>query len=356
MKIGIVTINDPNPNYGNRLQNYAVDRVLKNLGADTTTLYVENQHSLSQWLKHFIHIITFYKFKKNAEFYHLVITKKNKFLKFNDAHIRCRHIKSFSSLKSQYDFFVIGSDQVWNPSWFDDKKKEAYLLTFADPEQKICFSPSFGIDELPPKWEPHFKNSLMSFNTLSVREEAGAEIIYKLTKKQAQVLIDPTLMLSKDEWLNISSKPLNISFDKKYIFTYFIGEKSEYADSYINKIAASNNMNIYNLLDPAFPELFICDPSEFIYLISNASLVFTDSFHACVFSFIFTKPFCVFERQGNTKNMMSRINTLLKTFDLERKLYNEDMDIFENDYSKGYHILAEEQNKVLKYLKDSLNI
>ena len=98
-------------------------------------------------------------------------------------------------------------------------------------------------------------------------------------------------------------------------------------------------------------------PREFLYLIDHADLVLTDSFHACVFSFIFGKPFRVYPREGKETNMLSRINTLLKTFSLERKFSESGLknDWLEHDYSAGYEALKTEREKAKQYLKSSIS-
>lgn len=358
MKIGIITIFDPVANYGNKLQNYAVNQVMQNMKFDVQTLYVEKQlNSVKENIKHLIHKNTGYYFANDKNFWKHHYIKIKKFALFNNKYIPNKQIKLFDNLSEQYDYFVVGSDQVWNPSWYDELKKEAFLLNFAKSHQKICFSPSFGVSEIPDKWKEHFKKSLESFPNVSVREEAGANIVKELTGKTAEVLIDPTLMLDKEEWIKIESKPQKLSFKQDYILTYFLGNKSKKQEDYIKKIASENNLLIYNLCDYNQPDLFTADPSEFIYLVHNAKIVFTDSFHACVFAFIFTKPFQVFPRNGAEANMMSRIETLLNKFSLQRKLYGKiENDLFECNYSKGYEQLYREREKVNKFLNKSLSL
>lgn len=361
-KVAIITIFDDIPNYGNRLQNYAVNQTLSNIDLNTTTLYVESQLcSVKNMLKYYIHKITNYYFTKNKNFWRYDFIKIIKFNKFNKMYIPNKKIKSLKGLKGKYDYFVIGSDQVWNPNWYKriPLRREAYLLNFVKPEQKICFSPSFGLSELPNDSKQYFKEALGKFLNISVREKAGAKIIKELTGKEAQILIDPTLMLNKEDWTHIEKKPKNLDINCDYIFTYFLGGKSDKQQQYIDKIAMKYRLKVYNLLDYNQPELYVSDPAEFIYLIHNAKIIFTDSFHACVFSFIFEKPFQVFQRNGTDtlNNMMSRIETLLKTFSIERKLFKAEIDgdIFENDYNKGFDILKQEQDKVNKFLEKSLH-
>ena len=360
MKVGIITINDTNPNYGNRLQNYAVHRIMLKQGVEPTTLYVEDELpiSLKQNIKYMIHKTTKFTRCKNAVYWKNIYPKLIKFKKFNSKYIPTRRINTLDEISDQYEYFAIGSDQVWNPTWYKHCliKKDAYLLTFANQDQKICMSPSFGISELPKEWEDHFRKSLKLFDNISVREEAGAEIVKNLTGKEAEVLIDPTLMLDKNEWIKIQNKPQAIDTEKEYILTYFIAEKSDETLNYIKWLESKYNLKVYNLLDYTQPDLYLADPSEFIYLINKAKLVLTDSFHACIFSFIFAKPFQVFTRNGAGNNMMSRIETLLRKFDLERKLYVNkfENDIFECDYYNGYNKLAQEQLKVREFISKSL--
>lgn len=358
INVAIITIFDDIPNYGNRLQNYAVNEVLSGMGLNTTTLYVEPKlWSFKNLLKYFIHKITNFYFTKNYNYWRYDFLKSIKFNKFNTMYIPNQQIKSLKGLKDKYDYFVIGSDQVWNPNWYEriPLRKEVYLLNFVNPEQKICFSPSFGLSELPNDSKQYFKKTLGAFLNISVREKAGAKIVKELTGKDPQILIDPTLMLNKEDWINIEKKPKDLDMNCEYIFTYFLGGKSDKQQQYIDKIAIEHGLKVYNLLDYNQPELYVSDPAEFIYLIHNAKIVFTDSFHACVFSFIFEKPFQVFQRNGTLNSMMSRIETLLKTFSMERKLFKAgtECDIFESDYNEGFKRLKQEQDKVNKFLKVS---
>jgi exopolysaccharide biosynthesis predicted pyruvyltransferase EpsI len=140
--------------------------------------------------------------------------------------------------------------------------------------------------------------------------------------------------------------------------TYFIGGRSNRVNTDLKKYAEENNMEIYNLMDYAQPDLFVAGPSEFIYLIAHSQLVMTDSFHACVFSFLFQKPFLVYDRKGKENNMMSRMDTLLEKFDLKRKYVDSELinEILECDYSIGFKQLQFERQKAESFLRNSLNL
>ena len=97
-------------------------------------------------------------------------------------------------------------------------RKDAFLLNFFDAKQKVCFAPSFGVSEIGDEWKLLFAEKLKEIPYLSVREEAGAEIIKQLTGKSAEVLIDPTLMLDANEWRKIEKKPRYLQSKKKNRF------------------------------------------------------------------------------------------------------------------------------------------
>ena len=356
MKVAIVTITNRNQNYGNRLQNYAIVYILKKYGFKVKTLNTTKQHSLIKIVaKIIVNRICGYRLSKNQLFYKRQVS----FLVFNREHLHLSNeLLSGKLNSSKYDFFLLGSDQVWNPTWFDDLKKNAFLLTFAKREQKVCFSPSFGIEELPDEWKDWFKINLSSFKSLSVREKAGAKIIKELTGIDAPVLLDPTLMIDSAQWLKIAKKPKKVDFSKGYILTYVLGEKSKKMIDDIKKYSQSLDLQVYNLMDETQPFIYKSGPSEFLYLIANAKLVVTDSFHACVFSFLFSIPFVVYSREGKNNNMLSRMDTLLETFDLKRKYVNGNLpnELLESNYSEGFKRLKSKRREVEEYLKQALDI
>ncbi|TPE68975.1 polysaccharide pyruvyl transferase family protein [Halalkalibacterium halodurans] len=375
-KIGIITLNGYF-NYGNRLQNYAVQEVLKLFGYYVETLIVdinknqEKDKNRSLFKKNnsikersFVEIMD----KINKKIW-LSINKKNiekarlnrteifkKFTKdfINETDFRINENNIPSNLADDYEYFVTGSDQVWNPDYMSGSS--IYFLTFAPKEKRIAFSPSFGVSEIPFKYQSNYKKWIREIEHLSVREDAGAKIIKDLTGKDAKVLLDPTMMLTKEKWLSISSRPKNVG-STKYLLTYFLGGvPREYRDE-INKIVKDNNLEIINLANIKDSETYQTGPSEFIQYINSASVFCTDSFHGAVFSILLETPFIVFQRKGNSPSMYSRIDTLLNTFDLNsRKASNiiTNEEIFNIDFSHIPEILEYERNKTLTYLSKAL--
>ena len=360
MKVAILTL-CTNNNYGNRLQNYALQKFLSIYIETVDTIWFEKNHYLPElptwnW-KLILKCILRWKnayidFKYN---YVKECIREYNIKKFSNKYIKIKYdYKIRNNLNEEYDYFIVGSDQVWNPLFGCGTEIE--YLRFARKEQKICFSPSFGISELPDEEKEFVKESLLSFDKISVREEEGKRLIYDVSGKKAEVLIDPTMMLTPEEWLSVS-KEVNIKNSSPYILVYFLGDRDRNRDKVVSTIAKKYSLDEYRLVDLSNHELYKAGPAEFIKLICNAKLVCTDSFHAIVFSIIFKIPFIVFGRAGGT-GMNSRINTLLRKFKLEDRV-NENFDInkvFEIDYSNVDEILKGERKKVMEYFKEYITI
>lgn len=353
-KVGIITMYGLD-NYGNRLQNYAVQKVLTDMGLDAKSyapdVYYFN-HTMEYRIKSIFHKITKYRFTKAPEIW-AEISQNIAYDQFTKRFLPTVKEDDLQELHKEADFFVIGSDQVWLPECLDGPKKEWYLLTFARPEQKICFSPSFGVSELPEKIKPWVKQQLALFPHLAVREEAGKEIIYNLTGQNAEVLIDPTLMLDPKQWLDVAKKPLGVDTKRPFILTYFLGQRTNLVENDIKELLSEKKRNVYHLLDKSQPSVYGCGPGEFLYLFSKADIILTDSFHASVFAFLFDKPFAVYTReQENLVNMTSRIETLLGKLKLDRKYRVKGFpnNWTECNYDDGWEALKIERNKVKDYL------
>lgn len=347
-KIGILTINDNN-NYGNRLQNYAVQETLKKRNFNVET--INNQKDivgikvLNKKIKNILK--KFFQVKDSTKRYNYFINF-NKYIKFSKFSIDLNHIPT--NLSNEYDCFVTGSDQVWNPNF--NRMSDIDFLMFAPKEKRNSFSASFGISEIPENMREYYKNRLSQLNHISVREDRGKEIIKELTERDdIEVLVDPTMLLTAEEWDKVSKKPKQLKTNK-YILNYFLGNLSEERKNEINRIAKENDCEVINMLDKNDP-FYITGPSEFLYLEKNAFLVCTDSFHSCVFAILYDRPFIIFEREDNVVNMNSRIETLLTKFKLQNRKFKGKIieDDLKHDYTKVYEILKKEREKADKFLK-----
>lgn len=355
-KCAIITITS-GTNYGNRLQNYAVQKVLQDIGLEVETLInEENNDNYIYKLKRIIKL-TFFRKK-----YKKIFQRIDNFDKFNKQYIDFSKFKISNKnipkdIENNYDYFIAGSDQIWNLN--DKKNNIVNFMGFVKNKTKIAFAPSFGASNIPKDISINISKWINEIDFLSVREDAGKEIIKKLTgRTDAKVLIDPTMLLTDCDWEVISKKPI-INIPKKYILNYFLGNLSNEREKEIKRVAKENNCEIINILD-LNDKYYSCGPSEFLYLVKNAFLVCTDSFHSSVFSIIYKKPFIVFDRDSAEKsnNMNSRIDTLLNKFNLNDRRYNENQITLKNlkiDYKLTMEILNEERKKSIEYLKQAIN-
>jgi len=336
-KIGLVTLNGYF-NYGNRLQNYALTKFLEKNGYKVYTIWDKNIKSIiKEKIK--INLKFIKKYKRFSNFYD--------FSKSNIEEISSKELKD-----KKIDYVVIGSDQTWN---FNEIINNKLLLGIGYEDiPTISYSASVGLSYIPNEYQALYKKSLSRLKKISVREKTGKDILMNLLdRKDICVNIDPTLLLNSKDWNYVSKKPENYN-GEKYILNYFLGELSNDKKKSIEEFAKKNNCEIINLLDCNSP-YFTCGPSEFLFLIKNSFLVCTDSFHACVFSFIYDIPFVVFDRyEKNVGNMGSRIDMLLSQFKLENRRYNSKEITRENinhNYSKSYKILEKEKKESKKYFE-----
>lgn len=348
-KIAILTIQCNN--YGNRLQNYATQKIIEGIGCEVCSLLSFKQrykNKIYTMMKSLYYDLRFF---LNDDF-------DSNFYKFNKRVKLAQYdyIRLEDYCVGNYDAVIVGSDQIWNTNF--TFINENFFLPFKQAN-KIAFSASFGVDSIP--YNQKIVDCLKDFKALSVREDAGAKIIKDLTGRDATVLVDPTMLLTVEEWRKVAKKPRGVKETKEtekpkegYILTYFLSPKCDEAKKKLEEI--KGNREVYELLNPEDKVAGTAGPSEFLWLFDHADLILTDSFHACVFSFLFDKPFIVYDRNWDEGNMNSRLETLLSKFQLERKYANSGLqnDIWEHDYEEGYKQLEFEREKALKFLREAL--
>lgn len=364
--VGIVTIDDYT-NYGNRLQNYALTRLLEQEGIKvingiqvyTKDDWVNRTRSL---IKRIIkRMIPYYVVK--GKLCHdvkviegVLALRQKRFYEFTNHYatiiepITCSsHKQAYKKLsKKGIKYFITGSDQVWNPYY---EANEYQFLSFAPKTQRLSFAASMGVDHIPEKLKWHFKKNLNDMKYISVREECAARIVEDLTGRIADVTLDPTLLLEKAEWERMIEKP-KINLEKEYICTYFLGKVPAAVESF----AEEKGLKVYSL-NSLEEDLFTISPSEFLYIIKNAKYVLTDSFHAVAFSIKFNREFYVFDRQQHgVSSMFSRIETITKRFGLQNRIQNRDRINEQAPISNWKEIeeelVAEKKKSVGKLLKE----
>lgn len=360
MKIGILTFHRA-LNYGAVLQAYALQQMLLKLPADVEVIdylcpKIEKQYrsllgigTMKDHISHLLQLVQFWK-------------RDRKFFDF----IRRRMILSpqcfdsrekLHSISSEYDFFVTGSDQVWNAflTGFD----KTYLLDFVgDSRKKVSYAASFGLSKLPEAWEAPYRTLLKSFSALSVRERQGADIIRDLNGQNAQVNVDPVFLIPADQWEQIAAPVA----EKNYIFVYLMA-RSQTIFSFIERLSAKTGCSVIwfspGVRRPV-PAKYIRagGPEDFLGYLANASYVVTNSFHGTAFSILFHKKFFV-EYLPEQRKMNSRLEQVLNLFHLEGRLIQGISDLKmpeEINYDSVERILEEERNRSLQFFKDAFGV
>lgn len=341
-KVGIITIYGDYENYGNRLQNYAVQEVLKKLDLDPETIIYLHKGAEEEEINYNLDRLEAFKdFNNNIKFY------KDKLYMEKDTPI---------NYGNDLDYIAIGSDQIWNFTFrriFSPK----VFANFAPKDKKVAFSASIGVSYVPEKDTEAYKifeENLNEIEHITVREDAAKDIIKEISgRDDVKVVLDPTMMLQREDWEKVVKKPKQLKTDN-FIVKCFLGELDPKREEAINKFAKENDCQIIDIINED-SEFFGIGPAEFLYLEKNAKLVVTDSFHSCVFSIIFSTPFVVFKRDDKKlKSMHSRIETLLNTFNLQSRIFEDEITpemAKIEDYSNATKILIEKREESLNHFK-----
>lgn len=363
-------------NYGSMLQAYATQKVLDNEKIDNVTINVENNIDFKNGKRKFYksQIFNFLFIKSKLGMIKLKINKKiNKNLRTN-LHIRDSEFEKFkknfnltkpfntylemTSESKNFSSVIVGSDQLWLPV---NVVADYYTLNWVPNEvNKISYATSFGISVIPDKYKEKYNNFLRRINHISVREKNGCKLVEEISERKAELVCDPTLLLDKDEWMEIQEEKPKI--EGNYIFCYFLGKNIEHRkfverlkEKTGYKIVSLNHCDEYVKYSDKFADEIPYDigPGEFINLIRNAKYVCTDSFHGTVFSLINNIDFFTFERFSNKNSKMStnsRIYSLLDLVNLKNRLLKGNENIDEVIKSK---IDFENVNKILNDLRKS---
>jgi hypothetical protein len=340
MKIGILT-KQLNNNYGGILQAYALQKVLQQMGHDATVIDKSRFIKLPLFKKYpsyFKRLIKKLLFDSD-----LVVRWNEKYnedmaiMSTNTYPFILKHIKrieannNYSNIKQDdFDAFVVGSDQVWRPKYFGQNIIPCAYLSFAKEwnVKRISYAASFGTED----WEyteeetSVCRDLLKLFDGVSVREDSAIDLCANyLGREDALHVLDPTMLLEKEDYICLVEKE-NEPKSPGNLFCYILDE-DEQKNGIIATIAIQINAvpftqmpkchisyeNLkYRLEDCVYPAV-----TAWLRAFMDAEMVVTDSFHGCVFSIIFNKPFIVY---GNKGRGMARFHSLLSIFGLENRL------------------------------------
>ena len=344
-KVGIVSCYFKH-NYGSMLQAYATQKVFDNMEIPNETINIdENIDFANGKKKYYMSQITNIPFiKSKLGMVKLKLDKKinknlgnniqirdKKYKEFEKNFKLTKPYKTYKELSEQcvnYSNVIVGSDQLWLPV---NVVADYYTLNWVpDNVNKVSYATSFGVSTVPDKYKNDYKKFLNRINCLSTREEAGVKLVEQLSDNKATLVCDPTLLLNKEEWMDIQKEEPIIK--EKYILCYFLGKNIEHRkfaerlkEKTGCKIVSLNHADEYVKYSDKFCDYAPYDigPAEWINLIRNAEYVCTDSFHGTVFSLINNTKFFTFERYSNKNSKVStnsRIYSLLGIVDLKERI------------------------------------
>lgn len=351
------------PNYGSKLQNFALCKILRKLGFNPITVLARsNKETVLFYLKIFLSFLPILTDKQNI--WKNLRKKIEKFKDFN----KCLNIKSFSyrelsAQRFRNEFAIVGSDQVWSPHHLVKEKEniKLFFLQFIEENKRIAYAPSFGVEKISSEYNYLYENNINKFKALSVREESGRQIISGICNiDNVQVVPDPVFLLSKEEWLN-ECKDIKLELcNDDYILVYFLSEHDDKVWNNIKKYSRVKKLKIISISGNMYKDGdLIVTPNEFIYFLNNAKVVITDSFHGVAFSILFEKMFLVLVRSDVAQ--FTRIDNLLCKYKLEEQKcscydlnemvikLDEIYDIFNLSICKN-----KERNKGINFLKKNL--
>lgn len=382
MKIGICTCYD-NHNYGSMLQAYATYVKFTELGYDSEFLCYRKKLNTVQKIKWLPRLLNKYLVREKVRLIEKKIRLKqhpdikaqddirqkayDRFLENFLMEKASAPYVGFEALKEgskNYDVVVAGGDQLWIPAGLPTN---FYNLEFADEKvRRISYSTSFGVTEIPFYQRKRTIKYLNKIEMIGVREKSGAELVKRLTGRDATVVLDPTLLLSRIEWENVI--PVQPVLKGDYIFCYFLGSNPEHRKA-AEELAKKTGLPLYDM--PHIDEFVPCDlqfaaehlydvsPEQFINLIRHAKYICTDSFHCTVFSILNHKQFIAFDRYSDPlmKSRNSRIINLCEITGLLSRKYSGDIVgemTMPIDYKKVDEKLEKEKAMSVAFIRKAL--
>lgn len=370
MKIGILSL-PLYVNYGGILQTFALQTHLERMGHNVEFIQRRNW-PLKVKIKDMPLIYTKRILKKfladtTPLFYERIYNQEAPIIRqqiepFVRKYIRTNVVDEYKQVhKDKYDAIVVGSDQIWRPRHVEHIENAYLDFTEGWDIKRISYAASFGTDE----WEYSSVQTqrcgklLRSFNAVSVREASGVNLCREHFKIEAKHVLDPTMLLESQDYMKLCGTN-NLSKNTGNLLCYILDENKE-KSKLIDVIAQQNHLKPFRVnarpdyrLDVCVEERIQPPVEDWLRGFYDAEFVITDSFHACVFSILFKKPFVVY---GNANRGMSRFKSLLDMFGLQDRIINNFADHHipkKIDWNEVYSILDERRKASCDFLERAL--
>ena len=323
-RVAIVTIND-DTNYGNRLQNFALQEVVRSLGWEPETL----RNRPPAWdpalrgprfrheLEHNLAGLTQRIMARARDGLgrgdtppSFLERRRSAISGFARARIQSSpHAFSETPLEywaDRYARAIAGSDQVWNPTY--RRAQGIDFLDFVDEPNRIAFAASFGVEQVPGFLRDRYRDWLLGIPHLSVRESAGRRIVAELTGREIPVVLDPTLTVGRTTWDSLVAEHQSI-IDVPYAVRFFLGRATAVQDKWVRGHAGEAGLTVIDLHDLDQEAFADVDPAAFVAAIARADVLYTDSFHAGIFALLFHRPIVLrsrFDRDARWDELLSQ--------------------------------------------------
>ena len=364
-------------NYGTILQAYALQHVLESEGVDAKYLRYTTMVPSPLWKKVLNKVsATYKKFRlkepvvKNYSLDDYSFFHFQEFKSFVDGYTcfirerinvskQCYNPLTLSAC-NEFDAFMIGSDQTWSEARY--LPDTPYFLDGIDNRYpKLSYAPSIGTTHISDSYLSVLIEKLSKFKALSCREKTNCELLSSKLGREVSYVLDPTFMLSADEWGSMATMPSEPIISKQYVLCYILGEKQSISD-YAEKLGVEKGLPVYYIVTrPIYLQKrhhLFATPESFLWLIKNAAYVITDSFHGSILSINFNTQFYSFtKRDGLNSVDNDRILEILSTLDLSNR-YKDGSTTFEQDtdYCEVNPIVDYYRKESLSYLRKTINI
>lgn len=320
-------------NYGAVFQVAALQHVITQLGANCDIIdyrcpAIDQQYDFKPV---HVNLSCFNAIRANLVLAPFIRGKKKSFQHWIDSYKKTDVITSkeqLLALNEKYDKFVVGSDQVWNLkcNGYDG----AFFLDFvSDDSKKVAYAASFGTYDLNPDDKSLYEKYIKRFESISVRENSGVNLVKNLTGKDSISCMDPVLLAGRNFWESKKDKSFNSK--EKYIFVYHLGHGKRVA-KFAKQLKKSTGLKVFfatgHLGNMVYYSIFdenvsSASPEQFLSLISGAEFVVTNSFHATVLSIVFRKQFYTISKGDEKNSYNTRIFNLLSDYDLKERIMSE---------------------------------
>lgn len=331
MKIGILTYHFA-INYGAVLQCYALQQTLHEMGYDDVQIINYNTYNWRLLLQNLPHRLSFEFFNKAYIKFRHYNSADRVFRTFVDNNLCCTskvNMSSLPELANKYDAIIVGSDQVWAPRM---RKDHPYFLNWmpAYKGKRIAYAPCCMTKEIKKNQVEMLREALNEFSYLSVRDIETQSFVYSLTGKKTELMPDPTILYEFKELM--SQHPI---ISEPYILAYILGDDIQGTNEkaienlrslYPNASVYTITLSKTNPVNTAWADKVVYDasPADWLNMINNAQVVYTDSFHAAIFSLKFHTPFYAYYSMPSRK---SRFYDLIKRFGLKENIISHADDI-----------------------------